>query len=125
MQEIEELGATQRVHCLVATYTEDVALVRECVLRLLVAPEPLYMQKIVYVCDDGHALPGGDAKRRMCEELTDLGAPFAALDCDGGLCCSRLSCAVRCRVVLRWPVVYSRHGTKRLFSEGWGNGGSS
>jgi hypothetical protein len=33
------------VHVLIATYNEPAELVRECVLRLLVAPEPLYMEK--------------------------------------------------------------------------------
>ena len=64
----------QTVHVLVATYTEDADLVRECVLRLLVAPEPVYMQKVIYVCDDGHARDTGPAKRAMVRNLNALGA---------------------------------------------------
>ena len=59
---------------------------RECVVRLLVAPEPLYMEKIIYVCDDGYANPEGAAKKKMVEELNALGAPhipFPHLRC----CC--------------------------------------
>jgi hypothetical protein len=63
----------QAVHVLVATYTEEVELVRECVLRLLVAPEPVYMQKVIYVCDDGHARADGPRKAAMVRQLNMLG----------------------------------------------------
>ena len=67
-------GAVQTVHILVCTYNEPAALVKECVLRLLVAPEPLYMEKVIYVCDDGYASPEGEKKRRMVTDLNMLGA---------------------------------------------------
>jgi hypothetical protein len=66
----------QTVHVLVATYTEEVELVRECIVRLLVAPEPVYMQKVIYVCDDGHARPDGARKAAMVRQLNMLG-PFS------------------------------------------------
>ena len=66
----------QTVHVLIATYTEPAVTVRECVLRLLVAPEPIYMEKIIYVCDDGHSKSEGPKKKAMVEELRILGANF-------------------------------------------------
>ena len=48
--------------------------VRECVLRLLCAPEPAYMEKYIYVCDDGHAKPQGPQKRAAVGALRALGA---------------------------------------------------
>jgi len=50
-------------------------MVRDGVLRLLVAPEPVYMQKTIYVCDDGYAGPDGPRKRAMVADLRALGAP--------------------------------------------------
>ena len=86
VQETAEHGACETVRVLIATYNEEPELVRECVVRLLVAPEPLYMEKIIYVCDDGYANPEGAAKKKMVEELNALGAPhipFPHLRC----CC--------------------------------------
>ena len=67
----------QTLHVLITTYTEPAALVRECVTRLLVAPEPLYCEKIVYVCDDGHAKPEGAEKQKMVAQLQYMGASAA------------------------------------------------
>ena len=64
------------MHVLVCTYNEPAVTVRECVLRLLVAPEPIYMEKIIYVCDDGHSKSEGPKKKAMVEELRILGANF-------------------------------------------------
>ena len=63
----------QTLHVIVTTYTEPLAMVCECVTRLLVAPEPLYCEKTVYVCDDGHAKPGGPDKREMVAQLHHMG----------------------------------------------------
>lgn len=68
----------ETVHVLITTYTEPAATVRECVLRLLVAPEPLYMEKMIYVCDDGHAKAEGPKKKEMVEELRLLGTHIAS-----------------------------------------------
>ena len=62
------------MHCLIATYDEPADMVRECVLRLLVAPEPVYMEKLIYVCDDGSAKEEGKAKRDFVRHLRALGA---------------------------------------------------
>lgn len=48
-------------------------MVRECVVRLLAAPEPLDMEKYIYVCDDGHAKPEGPRKKAIVEEFRMLG----------------------------------------------------
>ena len=64
----------ETVHVLITTYTGPAETVRECVLRLIVAPEPVYMEKQIYVCDDGHAKSEGPKKRAMIEELRILGA---------------------------------------------------
>lgn len=74
MQEVKTRGMRETVHVLIATYNEPAVTVRECVLRLLVAPEPIYMEKIIYVCDDGHAKAEGPKKKSMVEELRVLGA---------------------------------------------------
>eukprot|EP00892_Ulva_mutabilis_P012255 jgi/Ulvmu1/9401/UM051_0029.1 len=66
-------GTKQTVHVCVCTYNETAELVREGVIRLLVAPEPIYMEKIIYVCDDGHAKAEGPKKRAMVEQLQALG----------------------------------------------------
>ena len=68
----------QTLHVIVTTYTEPLAMVRECVTRLLVAPDPIYCEKTVYVCDDGHADPGGPEKLEMVRHLHRLGACFHA-----------------------------------------------
>lgn len=102
MQDAQE-PAKQSVHVLITTYTEPVETVRcapgsafcilycqftglisgytsatstvfrECVIRCLVAPEPSYMEKNIFVCDDGHAKTDGPKKRAMVEELRILG----------------------------------------------------
>lgn len=74
LQDVSRKGMRETVHVLVTTYTEPAATVRECVLRLLVAPEPIYMEKIIYVCDDGYSKAEGPKKREMVEELRLLGA---------------------------------------------------
>lgn len=74
LQDVLANGTKQTVHVLVCTYNETAELVRECVLRLLIAPEPIYMEKIIYVCDDGHAKSEGPKKRAMVEQLQALGA---------------------------------------------------
>lgn len=71
-------GVTQTVHVLVTTYGEAAEMVRECVVRLLAAPEPLDMEKYIYVCDDGHAKSEGPKKKAVVEELRTLGAPSVA-----------------------------------------------
>lgn len=73
MQSVKKRGMRETVHVLVCTYTEPAATVRECVLRLLVAPEPIYMEKMIYVCDDGHAKSEGPKKKAIVEELRILG----------------------------------------------------
>ena len=67
-------GVAQSLYVLIPTYSESADMVRECVLRLLVAPEPVYMEKAIFVCDDGHALREGPLKRDMVEQLRILGA---------------------------------------------------
>lgn len=74
MQEASERGPRQTIHVLVTTYTEPVDMVREGVLRLLVAPEPVYTKKIIYLCDDGYSGPEGPRKRAVVDELRGLGA---------------------------------------------------
>ena len=73
LQDVSARGVTQTVHVMVATYGESAELVRECLLRLLAAPEPLDMEKYLYVCDDGHAKAEGPKKRAVVEELRELG----------------------------------------------------
>ena len=68
---------TQTVHVCVTTYGEAAEMVRECLLRLLAAPEPLDMEKILYVCDDGHAKAEGPKKRAVVDQLRALGARVA------------------------------------------------
>lgn len=76
VQAVSYSGMRQTVHVLITTYTEPAVTVRECVLRLLVAPEPIYMEKMIYVCDDGHLKSEGPKKRAMVEELRILGKPI-------------------------------------------------
>ena len=65
------------MHVLITTFTEPAETVKECVLRLIVAPEPVYMEKKIYVCDDGHSKSEGPKKRAMVDELRILGQfPF-------------------------------------------------
>ena len=73
LQAVSHTGMKQTVHVLIATYTEPAVTVRECVLRCIVAPEPIYMEKMIYVCDDGHSKSEGPKKRAMVEELRILG----------------------------------------------------
>eukprot|EP00892_Ulva_mutabilis_P001282 jgi/Ulvmu1/11154/UM071_0038.1 len=66
-------GAAQTVHVLIAACGRPADIVRECVLRLLVAPEPVYMEKVLHVCC---GRGGGDEARRvaaMVEQLRALG----------------------------------------------------
>jgi hypothetical protein len=76
VQEVAQNGVSHTVHVLVTTYGEGAEMVRECVIRLLVAPEPIDMEKYIYICDDGHAKPEGAKKRALVEELRTLGAPL-------------------------------------------------
>ena len=73
MQAVQQTGVTQTVHVCVTTYGESAELVRECLVRLIAAPEPLDMEKYLYVCDDGHAKPEGPKKRAVVDELRTLG----------------------------------------------------
>lgn len=77
MQDVKEKGMRETVHVLVTTYAEPAVMVRECVLRLLVAPEPTYMEKVIYVCDDGHSKSEGPKKKAMVKELRVLGSLFS------------------------------------------------
>jgi hypothetical protein len=86
VQNVQQTGVTQTVHVCVTTYGESAEMVRECLIRLLAAPEPLDMEKYLYVCDDGHAKPEGPKKRAVVEELRTLGA----LLCGDGLAPSLL-----------------------------------
>jgi hypothetical protein len=87
------------VHVLVTTYGEGAEMVRECLIRLLTAPEPIDMEKSIYVCDDGHAKPEGAKKRTVVEELRTLGVPPAPL-CLPGPC---LTLPRRLGLVVQWP----------------------
>jgi hypothetical protein len=89
MQDVYKNGIRQTVHVLVTTYTEPAETVRECVIRCLVAPEPVYMEKHIYVCDDGHAKSEGPKKRAMVEELRVLGAMLRNCVPMFWKCCSR------------------------------------
>jgi hypothetical protein len=73
LQASSERGVSQTVHVLIATYNEPAELVKECVLRLLVAPEPIYMEKIIWICDDGYMKEEGKQKQRMVADLQNLG----------------------------------------------------
>lgn len=73
LQEVRVHGVTQTVHVMVTTYGEAAEMVRECVIRLLAAPEPVYMEKYIYICDDGHAKSEGPKKRAVVEDLRTLG----------------------------------------------------
>jgi hypothetical protein len=73
LQEAATKGVRETVHVLITTYTEPADTVRECLIRLIVAPEPVYMEKQIYVCDDGHSKSEGPKKRAMVEELRILG----------------------------------------------------
>jgi hypothetical protein len=83
LQDVARNGVRETVHVLITTYTEPAVTVRECVLRLLVAPEPLYMEKVIYVCDDGYGKAEGPKKREMVEELRTLGASLPEI-CHAG-----------------------------------------
>eukprot|EP00892_Ulva_mutabilis_P006100 jgi/Ulvmu1/3862/UM018_0081.1 len=72
-EDVAQNGIRETVHVLVTTYTEPADTVRECIIRLLVAPEPVYMEKVLYVCDDGHSKSEGPRKRAMVDELRVLG----------------------------------------------------
>jgi hypothetical protein len=71
---VQATGVSYTLYVLIATYSESAEMVRECILRLLIAPEPIYMEKYIYVCDDGHAKREGPKKRDMVEQLRILGA---------------------------------------------------
>lgn len=74
VQIVRKSGAAQTVHVLVTTYGETAEMVRECLIRLLAAPEPLDMKKIIYLCDDGHQKAEGPKKQAVIEQLRALGA---------------------------------------------------
>lgn len=73
MQDVHTSGVAQTLYALITTYSESAEMVRECILRLLIAPEPIYMEKEIYVCDDGHSKREGPKKREMVEQLRILG----------------------------------------------------
>jgi hypothetical protein len=83
VQAVQRTGVTQTVHVCVTTYGESAEMIRECVIRLLAAPEPLDMEKYIYVCDDGHAKPEGPKKQVVVEELRALGGQNQLLCCLG------------------------------------------
>jgi cellulose synthase/poly-beta-1,6-N-acetylglucosamine synthase-like glycosyltransferase len=93
LQDVEAKGVTQTVHVLVTTYGEAAEMVRECVVRLLAAPEPIDMEKYIYVCDDGHAKPEGPKKKAVVEELRTIGVLLSIwlgaqkVGLNLGLCC--------------------------------------
>ena len=68
-------GVRQTVHTLVTVLNEPEDMVRECVGRLLAAPEPAPMQQYIWVCDDGHDRSDGPRKRAVVADLRALGAP--------------------------------------------------
>lgn len=59
MQDALAAGATQTIHVLVPVCGERAEVARECLLRLLVAPEPVYMEKVLHLCDGGGGGGGG------------------------------------------------------------------
>jgi hypothetical protein len=73
LQFSSEHGVLQTVHVLIATYNEPADLVKECVVRLLVAPEPIFMEKVIWICDDGYMKEEGKQKQRMVADLQSLG----------------------------------------------------
>jgi hypothetical protein len=90
LQVSSECGVSVSVHVLIATYNEPADLVKECVLRLLVAPEPIFMEKIIWICDDGYMKEEGKQKQRLVADLQSLGAlpscaMVAGLICLGAL----------------------------------------
>lgn len=87
------------MYVLVATYSEPAELVRECVLRLLAAPEPLDTEKVVVVCDDGHALAEGARKRAFVAALHDHGAPPPP--CEAPCCFFRPALMLHCMSLQR------------------------
>lgn len=89
MQDVAIGGVRQTVHVMITTYTEPADTVRECLIRLLVAPEPVYMEKVLYVCDDGHAKSEGPRKRAMVEELRVLGTTHLPIAVPVMLFCMR------------------------------------
>lgn len=96
MQETAAHGVAQTVHCLVASRTDDTdaELLRECLLRLLVAPEPLNMRKVVHVCAAGAA---GAATRRLVADLQSLGARATRQRCKVACRDRRFLCSVLTR----------------------------
>jgi hypothetical protein len=103
-QDVAMHGVRQTVHVLVTTYTEPAYTVRECVIRCLVAPEPVYMEKHIYVCDDGHAKSEGPKKRAMVEELRVLGV-YLFLPPVSVACCSHVLNSLACTEVDTLAVV--------------------
>ena len=67
-------------------------LCRECIIRCLVAPEPAYMEKNIFLCDDGHAKTDGPRKRAMVEELRILGNYLCWFCCRLALASSLPAC---------------------------------
>ena len=83
-------GATQTMRVLVTAHDEPARAVRECVLRLLVAPEPVYMEKVLYVCDDSSDSPEGLQKAAMVEHLRAIGPSFSGCYHAGSIASHRL-----------------------------------
>lgn len=67
--------ATQKIHCIVATYKEPVETVRKCIQHLLDAEMPYHSSMTIYLGDDGSAFEDGRTKQLMCEELFTKGYP--------------------------------------------------
>eukprot|EP00892_Ulva_mutabilis_P010707 jgi/Ulvmu1/8008/UM004_0244.1 len=70
---VQEKGILQRIHVIVCTYAEPAATVERCVQHLLDSPLPVYAERIVWVADDGHALPEGAGKRAFVERMRAQG----------------------------------------------------
>jgi len=79
MQTLHGGGIRQTMHTVLTVLNEPEDMVRECTVRLLVAPEPAFMEHYIWVCDDGHDRIDGPRKRAVVTELRALGAPIAPL----------------------------------------------
>jgi hypothetical protein len=97
-QAINKSGVAQTVHVLVTTYGESAEMARECIIRLLAAPEPLDMEKIIYLCDDGHQKAEGPRKRAVIEELRALGVHSLHLRNKPLLCAPYMEAMLHARI---------------------------
>jgi hypothetical protein len=77
VQAATEANMSQTLHVLVDASNTSIVQARECVMRLLVAPEPVYMQKQIHVTSARHTHGDWDthdaALRQMLSELHTLG----------------------------------------------------